>query len=256
MVPSSGSPSVVPTEHLKTQWALAAAAVGIALDPKFSNSSSQMSSEYHGVVVTYAQVAATRPGTGYAPRTTARSSSSTRSTTAVDAKTWGEAMREAFTDATRRLALTGTPFRSDDSPIPFVTYEPDGGSDAVRASGSSPSLIRSVADHTYGYAEALADGRRAPRRVPGLFRRRGGATPRREVHAARLGEPLTGRADRPGVAHRVEPRAGEWNAAGDRGRRHPAASAASTVPDAGGMVIASDQAGARAYADLLTTILR
>ena len=30
---------VVPTEHLKTQWALAAARVGIALDPKFSNSS-------------------------------------------------------------------------------------------------------------------------------------------------------------------------------------------------------------------------
>ena len=29
---------VVPTEHLKTQWALAAARVGIALDPKFSNS--------------------------------------------------------------------------------------------------------------------------------------------------------------------------------------------------------------------------
>ncbi len=29
---------VVPTEHLKTQWALAGAAVGIALDPKFSNS--------------------------------------------------------------------------------------------------------------------------------------------------------------------------------------------------------------------------
>ena len=48
---------VVPTEHLKIQWALAAAGVGIALDPKFSNSSAQTSSEYHGVVVTYAQVA-------------------------------------------------------------------------------------------------------------------------------------------------------------------------------------------------------
>ena len=48
---------VVPTEHLKTQWALAAAKVGIALDPKFTNSSAQTSPEYHGVVVTYAQVA-------------------------------------------------------------------------------------------------------------------------------------------------------------------------------------------------------
>ena len=48
---------VVPTEHLKTQWALAAADAGIALDPKFTNSSAQTSSEYHGVVLTYAQVA-------------------------------------------------------------------------------------------------------------------------------------------------------------------------------------------------------
>ena len=30
---------------------------GIALDPKFSNANAQTSSEYHGVVVTYAQVA-------------------------------------------------------------------------------------------------------------------------------------------------------------------------------------------------------
>lgn len=48
---------VVPTEHLKIQWASAAARIGIALDPKFSNSNSQTSSEYHGVVITYAQVA-------------------------------------------------------------------------------------------------------------------------------------------------------------------------------------------------------
>lgn len=48
---------VVPTEHLKTQWAEAAARVGMALDPKFSNSTGQTSSDYHGIVVTYAQVA-------------------------------------------------------------------------------------------------------------------------------------------------------------------------------------------------------
>ena len=48
---------MVPTEHLKIQWAQAAAADGIALDPKFRNSAAQTSAEYHGVVVTYAQVA-------------------------------------------------------------------------------------------------------------------------------------------------------------------------------------------------------
>ena len=106
---------VVPTEHLKTQWALAAASVGIALDPKFTNASAQTSSEYHGVVVTYAQVAS-HP-------TRHRVRTENYRTLVVfdeihhggDAKSWGEAIREAYTDATRRLALTGTPFRSDDS---------------------------------------------------------------------------------------------------------------------------------------------
>ena len=48
---------VVPTEHLKVQWAAAADAAGIALDPKFSNARAQISDDFHGVVVTYAQVA-------------------------------------------------------------------------------------------------------------------------------------------------------------------------------------------------------
>lgn len=55
-------------------------------------------------------------------------------------------MRDAFDTATRRLALTGTPFRSDDSQIPFVTYEEDG-----------EGFLRSKADFTYGYGEALRD---------------------------------------------------------------------------------------------------
>lgn len=115
---------VVPTEHLKIQWAESAARNGIALDPRFSNSDSQTSAEYHGVVVTYAQVAS-HP-------TRHRVRTENRRTLVIfdeihhggDSKSWGDAMREAFDDATRRLSLTGTPFRSDDSPIPFVNYEP------------------------------------------------------------------------------------------------------------------------------------
>ena len=63
-----------------------------------------------------------------------------------DALSWGDAVREAFESATRRLMLTGTPFRSDTAKIPFVRYER--GNDGIR---------RSSADYTYGYAEALAD---------------------------------------------------------------------------------------------------
>ena len=45
---------VAPTEHLKTQWADAAARVGIHIDPRFSNSSARHSHEYDGVALTYA----------------------------------------------------------------------------------------------------------------------------------------------------------------------------------------------------------
>jgi superfamily II DNA or RNA helicase len=159
-----------------------------------------------------------------------------------DAKTWGDAIREAFDDATRRLALTGTPFRSDDSAIPFVTYEtgPDG-------------FARSQADHTYGYSDALADGVVRPvmfMAYSGEARWRDSAG---EEHAARLGEPLTAEQTARAWKTALNP-AGEWMpaviAAADtrlRGLREH-------VPDAGGMIIASDQTAARAYADLLLKI--
>ncbi|TRW82780.1 DEAD/DEAH box helicase [Mycolicibacterium sp. 018/SC-01/001] len=233
---------VVPTEHLKIQWAQAAARQGIALDPKFSNSNSQTSSEYHGVVVTYAQVAS------HPSRHRVRTEN--RKTLVVfdeihhggDAKSWGDAIREAFDDATRRLSLTGTPFRSDDSAIPFVTYEED-----------AAGLKTSVADHTYGYSDALADGVVRPvvfMAYSGEARWRDSAG---EEHAARLGEPLTAEQTARAWKTALNP-AGQWMpaviAAADtrlRGLRQH-------VPDAGGMIIASDQTAARAYADLLLTI--
>jgi superfamily II DNA or RNA helicase len=171
---------VVPTEHLKTQWAMAAAADGIALDPKFRNSAAHTSAEYHGIVVTYAQVAS------HPARHRVRTEG--RRTLVIfdeihhggDAKSWGDSIREAFGDATRRLSLTGTPFRSDDAAIPFVRYEPDGN-----------GVLRSAADHTYGYADALADGVVRPV----VFLAYSGETRWRdsagEEYAARLGEPAS-----------------------------------------------------------------
>ena len=233
---------VVPTEHLKIQWAQAAGRQGLSLDPKFSNSNPQTSPEYHGVVVTYAQVAA-HP-------TLHRVRTEQRKTLVIfdeihhggDAKTWGDAIREAFDDATRRLALTGTPFRSDDSPIPFVTYEPD-----------ADGLMRSKADHTYGYAEALADGVVRPvvfMAYSGQARWRDSAG---EEHEARLGEPLSAEQTARAWRTALDP-AGEWMpaviAAADQRLRQKR----EHVPDAGGMIIASDRTAARAYATLLTKL--
>ena len=159
-----------------------------------------------------------------------------------DAKSWGEAIREAFDDATRRLALTGTPFRSDDSAIPFVTYTPDGA-----------GLMRSQADHTYGYAEALADGVVRPVVFMAYSGEVALADSAGEEHAARLGEPLNAEQTARAWRTALNP-AGEWMpaviAAADTRLRQKR----EHVPDAGGMIIASDQTAARAYADLLLTI--
>ena len=234
---------VTPTEHLKTQWAEAGQRYGIALDPMFRNSVGSVSRDFRGVAVTYAQVAA-HPALH-------RARTENRRTLVIldevhhagDALSWGDAVREAFAPAVRRLALTGTPFRSDDNPIPFVPYEhgPDG-------------LLRSRSDYGYGYGEALRDGVVRPV----IFLAYSGETRWRtragEEVSARLGEPLpkeyTARAWRTAL----DP-GGEWIPAVLR-----AADARLTtlrlggMPDAGGLVIASDHVSARAYAGQLARV--
>src|SRR5690349_1937218 len=171
---------VCPTEHLKKQWAEAAHRVGIRLDPTFSNAQGSHARHYDGVAVTYAQIAM-KPLLHRARTEAARTLVILDEIHhAGDALSWGDAVREAFEPAARRLALTGTPFRSDTSPIPFVEYEAD------RA-----GIRRSRADHTYGYGDALRDSVVRPvifMSYSGQMRWR--TTAGDEV-AARLGEPLT-----------------------------------------------------------------
>ena len=59
-----------------------------------------------------------------------------------DLAAWGVQTRKAFDGARFRLLLSGTPFRSDNSAIPWVTYDEDG---------------LSRADYAYGYPQALRD---------------------------------------------------------------------------------------------------
>lgn len=230
---------VAPTEHLKLQWAEAAARVGIHIDPGFSNTIGRHAREFDGVAVTYAGVAS-KPLLYRARTENAR-------TLVIldeihhggDALSWGDAIREAFEPATRRLALTGTPFRSDTNAIPFITYAPD-----------SEGIRRSASDYSYGYAQALQDGVVRPV----LFLAYGGAmrwrTRAGDEIAAQLGEPATKDVIAQAWRTALDPR-GEWIpsvlAAADKRltqvRRH--------VEDAGGLVIASDQTKARAYAKIL-----
>nr|WP_245645268.1 DEAD/DEAH box helicase [Pseudonocardia acaciae] len=231
---------VTPTEHLKYQWAEAAGRVGIALDPEFRNTSGATSADYHGAVLTYAQVAA-HP-------TLHRVRTENRRTLVVldevhhagDAKSWGDAVREAFEPAVRRLALTGTPFRSDDNPIPFVTYEPDG-----------EGVLHSKADHSYGYSDALRDGVVRPVVFLAYSGQASWRTSAGEEFTARLGEPLTAEQTARAWRTALDPN-GEWISAvlGAADTRLSQLRSGG-VPDAGGLLIASDQSTARAYAGLL-----
>ncbi|GEL94765.1 DEAD/DEAH box helicase [Cellulomonas composti] len=233
---------VAPTEHLKRQWADAAARVGIRLDPAFTNAQGRHGHGFDGVAVTYAQVAS-KPAL-HAARTSA-------APTLVildevhhggDALSWGDAVREAFEGATRRLSLTGTPFRSDTASIPFVTYAPDG-----------EGIRRSVADFTYGYGDALRD--HVVR--PVLFLSYSGSmrwrTRAGDEVSARLGEPLTKDLTAQAWRTALDP-GGEWIpsvlAAADRRLTE----VRRTVPDAGAMIIATDQTDARAYAGHLARL--
>jgi len=132
---------VGPTTHICRQWALDAARYGIDLEPNRPNSDGPETTDFHGVAVTYQTVAA-------GPATHARASR--RPTLVIadephhmgDQASWGISAREAFGQATFRLLLSGTPFRSDNEAIPWVHYDEDG---------------ISRADYVYGYPEALVD---------------------------------------------------------------------------------------------------
>ncbi|MGZ4493800.1 MAG: DEAD/DEAH box helicase, partial [Nocardioides sp.] len=112
---------------------------------------------------------------------------------------------------------------------------------------------RSVADFTYGYAHALADHVVRPVLFMAYSGQMTWRTSAGDEIAAHLGEPLTKDMTAQALRTALDPN-GAWMpsvlAAADKRltevRRH--------VPDAGGLVIASDQDSARAYAALLKEI--
>lgn len=229
---------VVPTEHLKHQWSDAAKRFGLSLDAGFTNSSA-VNPAYDGIAVTYAQV-------GMHPYKHHAVASARRTLVildeihhAGDAKSWGDGVREAYNDVEHRLALTGTPFRSDDSAIPFVTYTEDGEGHLV-----------SQADYTYGYSHALADGVVRPVVFLAYSGEAQWKDSAGEEYSARLGEPLSPEQTARAWKTALDPK-GEWIAAVLRAAHTRLGKIRANMPDAGGLVIASDTATARAYAKIL-----
>jgi superfamily II DNA or RNA helicase len=233
---------VTPTEHLKHQWAHAAHRLGIALDSGYRNAQGRVSADFTAVAVTYAQVAAH-------PALHRRRTENRRTLVifdeihhAGDALSWGEAVRESFEPARRRMGLTGTPFRSDANPIPFVSYVDE-------ADGSR----RSASDYVYGYGPALGDGIVRPvifLAYSGEMRWR---TRAGEEIAATLGAPMTSEQLAHAWRTALDPQ-GEWVQRVLEAADRRLTEVRRGMPDAAGLVIAGDHADARAYAALLRRV--
>jgi superfamily II DNA or RNA helicase len=130
-----------PTTPLTRQWAAAAAMLDVQLQPDAPGPNPPRG-DFHGVAVTYARVASDP---------SAWASKVPQDTLVIvdeahhlgEDLAWGTGFQRAFASAPRWLLLSGTPFRSDATPIPGVRYDDEG-------------LV--VPDVSYTYAEAVADG--------------------------------------------------------------------------------------------------
>jgi superfamily II DNA or RNA helicase len=234
---------VAPTDHLRTQWADAAARMGLILDPTLKNSTGPVRDGMHGYVTTYAQVA------GHPMLHRARTQNARTLVIldeihhAGDGLAWGDAVNEAFTPAQRRLCLTGTPFRTKaDERIPFVRYE------------EAEDGLLSSADYTYGYREALADGVVRPvvfAAYSGTSRWMNSAG---DVLSASLSEAGTRSTEEAAWRTALDP-SGQWIphvvAAADQRLTDIRESG---MPDAAALMLATDQETARAYAKVVKRV--
>jgi superfamily II DNA or RNA helicase len=230
---------VVPTDALREQWAVNAAAFGLQIKPVREPEDYEKPG-YQGCVVTYAQLAM-GSGADYLRR-------ALRIPTMVvldeihhagDQRSWGTSLAYAVEDATRRLSLTGTPWRRDRSSlIPFCRYSADG-------------LVR--VDYEFDYGRAVAEGVCRPIEFD-AYR----ADDVRWVDAGRvttteLGPDLTD-AHTNMVLETVYQPEGQWIQTIFRHADAALTELAAEVPDVAGLVVAEDQFKARAYAEVLTRL--
>ncbi len=227
-----------PTTHICRQWAADAGRYGIDLEPNRPNSDGPESADFHGVAVTYQTIAA-GPDTH-------RLAAGRRPTLLIadephhmgDQAAWGLQAQKAFDGARFRLLLSGTPFRSDNSAIPWVAYDEDG---------------LSRADYVYGYPQALVDRVCRPITfLPYDGEMEWVSDGRLRSADFDLALPAAESARRLRTALHPE---GEWMGEVLRdGDRRLSEVRADGHPDAGGLVIASDQDHARAIAARLASV--
>lgn len=228
---------VAPSDHLRHQWAEEFDQADLEANPNWINSDTVWPAGFDCVSVTYAQVASS-------PLLFRKVTSAARTLVILDEvhhcgtkKAYGDSILLGFEPAAVRLLLSGTPFRSDGSRIPFVRYV-DG---------------EAVPDDTYGYDKAVRDGVCRPIFFPAFGGRMEWVGPGGDVTAATFDDDL-GPDDQSRRLRTALSTSGNW-------LRDVLAQAHTQLeeyraedPDAGGLVVTMDQQHAPAVADLLRSV--
>jgi superfamily II DNA or RNA helicase len=226
---------VTPTTFLKGHWAkVAHEQFAIHLEADWANAVGRWPTDMHGVVVTYAQVQSAAHNF--------RHLASRRPTMVIfdeihhcnDNSSWGTGIRQAFDQTTCRLSLSGTPFRSDNERIPFVTYIDH----------------RGVPEDRYGYGEALQDGVCRPIYFP----RRGGrmewSSPAGRIESASFADVISDTKRNHRLRTALDPR-GQWMAEVLKDAHRRLSEFRQEHPQAGGIVFCTDQLHAKQVETLL-----
>lgn len=224
---------MAPTAHLKLQWAQAALGFDIRLESEWSAADGALPRDVHGLVTTYQQVSSA----AHALTSLARDAIVVFDEIhhAGDDRAWGYGVQMAFRHAARRIALSGTPFRSDTRAIPFVAYH---------ANEARP-------DFEYGYGDALRDRSVVrPVEFPRLNGHMEWTGSDGTMHAASFDDPLEASlaAQRLRTALSLD---GEWLPAVLAAAHRRLSEVRREQPNAGGLVIAVDQEHARGIASIL-----
>lgn len=222
---------VTPSRSLKAQWAMAAHRFGLELVHDWDGG--RIPPDAHGVVVTYAQV-------GSRPADVAKVAAGGGALIdeihhAGAERSWGDGLAFALQDSALRVALSGTPWRRDANPIPFVRYEDD---------VAQP-------DFAYGYDRALRDGGVVR---PVFFPRLGGSMEWVANDGSSMAATFDDALDGKGASQRLRtaltPQGGWLRAA--LAQAHERLSHVRVEdPGAGGIVFAMDQDHARSVAKVL-----
>jgi superfamily II DNA or RNA helicase len=227
---------VAPSRHLRRQWCKAARKAGLELTrPANEELADGLPGDVCGYVATYASVANW-------PQLHQMLCNTRRAFVIFDevhhageTRQWGEGLREAFEDAVFRLSLSGTPFRGDNQPIPFVRYNDQGYSEP---------------DYDYGYGRAVGDGVCRPITFPtwrGEAEWYYGGEERRATFDDDLDEQDQSRRLRAAL----DPKGDLVADMLDHAHRRLTDIRAAAHPDAAGLLVADSQAHARALAELM-----